>query len=67
VVCNGDVAFTYRHLIPAQYRRKYTNRHIDRMKYSNSLFVIYFGTKRRYLDSELRHHNIISTSATRAC
>jgi phytoene desaturase len=28
-------------------------------KYSMSLVVIYFGTKKRYLDSELAHHNII--------
>ena len=59
VVSNGDVAFTYRHLIPEQYRRKYTNRRIERTKYSTSLFVIYFGTKKRYLDSNLQHHNII--------
>lgn len=59
VVCNGDVAYTYRHLIPAQYRSKYTNRRLDWMQYSMSLFVIYFGTKRRYLDSKLHHHNII--------
>ncbi len=59
VVSNGDVAFTYRHLIPEEYRRKYTNAKIDRMKYSMSLVVIYFGTKRRYLDSKLSHHNII--------
>jgi phytoene desaturase len=59
IISNGDVAFTYRNLIPSQYRKKYTNRRIDRMRYSMSLFVIYFGTKRRYLDSPLHHHNII--------
>lgn len=59
VVCNGDVAFAYRHLIPEKYRKKYTNTHIDHMRYSMSLFVWYFGTKKRYLDSPLRHHNII--------
>jgi phytoene desaturase len=59
VVSNGDVAFTYRYLIPSQYRKKYTDRRIDRMKYSMSLFVIYFGTKRLYRDTPLRHHNII--------
>lgn len=59
VVSNADVAFTYRNLIPEMYRRKYTNRKIERMKYSMSLFVIYFGTKRRYTDSGLAHHNII--------
>lgn len=59
VVSNGDVAHTYRYLIPDQYRRKYTNRRLDRMAYSMSLVVIYFGTKRRYLDSKFHHHNII--------
>jgi phytoene desaturase len=59
IVSNADVAFTYRHLIPAMYRRKYTTHKIERMKYSMSLFVIYFGTRRRYTDSGLAHHNII--------
>ena len=59
IVSNADVAFTYRSLIPEVYRRKYTNRKIERMKYSMSLFVIYFGTKRRYTDTGLAHHNII--------
>lgn len=59
VVSNADIAFTYRNLIPAEYRRKFTDRKIERMKYSMSLFVIYFGTKRRYNDGVLEHHNII--------
>lgn len=59
VVSNADAAFTYRHLIAPHHRRKYTNRKIEQMKYSMSLFVIYFGTKRRYTDSKLAHHNII--------
>jgi phytoene desaturase len=59
VVSNADVAFTYRNLIPERYRRKYTDRKLERMKYSMSLFVIYFGTKRRYRDVGLAHHNII--------
>jgi len=59
IVSNADVAFTYRNMIPERYRRKYTNRKIERMKYSMSLFVIYFGTKRRYNDGRLAHHNII--------
>lgn len=59
VVSNGDVAFTYRHMIPEVYRRKYTNRKIERMRYSMSLFVIYFGTRKRYTDTGLAHHNII--------
>lgn len=59
VVSNADVAFTYRHMIPEKERNTYTNKKIERIKYSMSLFVIYFGTKKRYLDSGLEHHNII--------
>lgn len=59
IVSNADSAFTYRQMIPERYRRKYTNRKIDGMKYSMSLFVIYFGTKRQYRDQGLAHHNII--------
>ncbi len=59
VISNADVAFTYRNLIPEQHRRVYTNRKIERMNYSMSLFVIYFGTDRRYNDTNLKHHNII--------
>src|SRR5690606_23433810 len=40
-------------------RKKNTDARFKRMKYSMSLFVIYFGTNRRYLDTELKHHNII--------
>lgn len=59
VISNADVAFTYRNLIPENHRRIYTNRKIEKMKYSMSLFVIYFGTNRRYNDTKLKHHNII--------
>lgn len=59
VVSNADVAFTYKNLIHPDHRKKYTDRKIERTKYSMSLFVIYFGTKKRYLDSGLAHHNII--------
>jgi phytoene desaturase len=59
VVSNADVAFTYRNMIAERYRKKYSNRKLEKMRYSMSLFVIYFGTKKRYLDTELKHHNII--------
>jgi phytoene desaturase len=59
VVSNADPAFTYSRMIDSRYRKKYTDSKIERMKYSMSLFVIYFGTKRRYRDQGLAHHNII--------
>ena len=59
IISNADVPFTYRYLIDEKYRKKYTNRKLDRMHYSMSLFVNYFGTNRRYTDTKLKHHNII--------
>jgi phytoene desaturase len=59
VVSNADVAFTYLNMIDPRHRSKWTDRRVKSLKYSMSLFVIYFGTKRRYLDTKLAHHNII--------
>jgi phytoene desaturase len=59
VVSNADVAFTYMNLIDKRFRKKYTDKKIENMKYSMSLFVIYFGTKKRYNNGNLAHHNII--------
>ena len=57
VVSNGDVAQTYMQLIPSAVRRKNTDRRIKGLRYSMSLFVIYFGTNRRYDD--IAHHEIL--------
>ncbi len=58
-ISNADTALTYKNLINKADRKKYTDIKITEMRYSMSLFVIYFGTKKRYLDSKLEHHNII--------
>jgi phytoene desaturase len=57
VVSNGDVATTYMSLAPSAYRRRNTDRRFRRMRYSMSLFVMYFGTDRRYDD--VAHHEIL--------
>jgi phytoene desaturase len=61
IISNADVAFTYMKLIPSKSRglRNSDLRYKKLTRYSMSLFVIYFGTKRRYNDSGLAHHNII--------
>lgn len=60
VVSNADVASTYLKMINPVHRRKYTDRKLARMRYSMSLFVIYFGTKKQYRhEGKLAHHNII--------
>jgi phytoene desaturase len=57
VVSNADVAFTYLKLLPARVRRVNGDRKIQRLRYSMSLFVVYFGTDRRYED--MAHHEIL--------
>ena len=59
VVSNADVANTYRKLLPAVRRRRWTDRKLDRMQYSMGLFVVYFGTDRTY--PKLAHHTIVLT------
>lgn len=59
VVSNADVAHTYRDLIPASARQRYSDAKLERMRYAMSLFVIYFGTNRTYRDGRLAHHNIL--------
>lgn len=62
VVCNADVAESYRRLLPAALRRKYTDARLAKLRYSMSLVVIYFGTDRQYREpgpNALAHHNII--------
>jgi phytoene desaturase len=61
IISNADVAWTYLNMIPAKARglRNSDLRYKHLTRYSMSLFVIYFGTKRRYTDSGLAHHNII--------
>jgi phytoene desaturase len=57
VVSNADAAWTYRNLIEARHRRHWTDRKIDRSRYSMSLFVWYFGTNRRFHD--VPHHMMV--------
>jgi phytoene desaturase len=57
VVSNADIAFTYLNLIPAKYRKKNTDKKIKNLTYSMSLFVIYFGTDKKY--KNIAHHEII--------
>jgi phytoene desaturase len=57
VVSNADTMWTYRHLIDAQYRQRWTDAKIERSKHSMSLFVWYFGTNRRWDD--VPHHMMV--------
>jgi phytoene desaturase len=56
VVSNADSAWTYRHLVAPEHRKRWTDRRIEKARYSMSLFVWYFGTRRKYPD--VAHHTI---------
>lgn len=57
VVANADAPFVYDRLLDQSVRRKNTERRLAKMKYSMSLVVAYFGTKKTYPD--LAHHTIL--------
>lgn len=57
VVSNADSAFTYKHLIAPEHRKHWTDKKVDKARFSMSLFVWYFGTKRKYED--VAHHTIL--------
>jgi phytoene desaturase len=57
VISNADVAMTYMKLIDKRFRRKNTDRRFKKAKLSMSLFMVYFGTKKKYPD--MPHHNVI--------
>ncbi len=57
VVSNADSAWTYRPLVPASVRRRWTDKRLNKARYSMSLFVWYFGTRRQYPD--VFHHTIM--------
>ena len=64
VVSNADSAWTYRKLLPPSQRRRWSDRKLDKAKYSMGLFVWYFGVDRRYDDVE--HHTILLGQRYRA-
>ena len=57
VVSNADAAYTYGTLLKAQPRRRWSDAKLKRARYSMSVVVWYFGTRRRYAD--VPHHSIL--------
>lgn len=58
VVSNADVMHTYRSLYGSHAKAERKARRFERMSWSMSLFVLYFGTDRRY-DRDVAHHTIL--------
>jgi phytoene desaturase len=57
IVANSEVARTYIDLVPARHRKRNSDARLENMQYSMSLFVLYFGTNRRY--DHIAHHEIL--------
>ena len=57
VASNADVVHTYRDLLRDESLARAPERRLLRKRYSMSLFVIYFGTRRTYPD--VAHHSIL--------
>jgi phytoene desaturase len=55
IVINGDFARSMQRLIPDHRRRRWTDRKIERKKFSCSTFMLYLGIEGRY---DLPHHTI---------
>lgn len=57
VVSNGDVVHTYKDLLKAEPLAQKTSKDLQNKHFSMSLFLIYFGTKKKY--PHLAHHNVL--------
>ncbi len=57
VVSNADIHHTYAKLYESAPSAAKTQRKLERMDWSMSLFVMYFGTSRRY--AHLAHHTVL--------
>ncbi|MHC4990291.1 MAG: phytoene desaturase family protein, partial [Planctomycetota bacterium] len=55
VVLNADATWALKHLLPEPERGRMTDRHIDRMRYSCSTFMMYLGVDGHV---DLPHHTI---------
>lgn len=57
VVSNGDIYHTYKDLLKDNGRAQAKARSLDKKAFSMSLFLIYFGTNKKF--PRLKHHNVI--------
>jgi phytoene desaturase len=57
VISNADAAYTYKTLLSGAPRKAWSDARLAHARYSMSLFVWYFGTRRQYPD--VPHHTIL--------
>lgn len=66
VVCNADFPYAMKSLVNDRATKgKYTDKKIDKMKYSCSCFLLYLGMNRKYEEIEHVHHFMFSEDLKR--
>jgi phytoene desaturase len=48
VISNADLPYTYRSLVPARYRKQFSDQRLDKMDYACSGYLLYLGVDRTY-------------------
>ena len=56
IIINADPAFTYKNLLRTSYNKKWNEKKLKKLDYSMGLFVLYFGTKKKF--NNIPHHTI---------
>jgi len=64
VISNADLPYTYRHLVPGEYRGRFNDKHLDQMEYACSGFLLYLGVNRRY--DHVQHQSLYFSEDYRA-
>ena len=64
VIANSDAIETYRHLIDAKDRKRFTDKKLARREPSSSGFVLLLGTRKKF--EQLAHHNIFFSNDYKA-
>jgi phytoene desaturase len=59
VVSNADIHHTYARLYAGNAHAARHAKKLERMDWSMSLYVLYFGTDRDYREAELAHHTVV--------
>ena len=56
IVFNGDPTYAYSKMIPKKYNKRWNAKKIKNLELSMGLFVLFFGTKKKY--PKVEHHTI---------
>jgi len=57
LVVNSDPAYVYKHLIDRSFQGKWKDKKLDKLHFSQSAFILYFGTKKTY--KEVAQHSVL--------